>query len=63
MQKLLLFIQDQFLFLGRDFKDKIFELNKQSIEEIGEYGKELGVNAAIENMPTLRDICTQIPMN
>ena len=39
-------------FLGRDFKDKIFELNKQSIEEIGEYGKELGVNATIENMPT-----------
>lgn len=39
-------------FLGRDFKDKIFELNKQSIEEIGEYGNELGVNAAIENMPT-----------
>ena len=39
-------------FLGRDFEDKIFKLNKQSIEEIGEYGKDLGVNAAIENMPT-----------
>ena len=46
MLKLLLFILD--LSPGRDFEDKIFELNKQSIEEIGEYGKELGVNAAIE---------------
>ncbi|WP_299521812.1 sugar phosphate isomerase/epimerase [uncultured Methanobrevibacter sp.] len=39
-------------FLGRDFEDKIYELNKQSIKEIGEYGKDLGVTAAIENMPT-----------
>ena len=45
-------------FLGRDFKDKIFELNKQSIEEIGEYGNELGVNAAIENMPTFEGYMT-----
>lgn len=39
-------------FLGREFKDKIYELNKQSIKEIGEYGNDLGVTAAIENMPT-----------
>ncbi len=40
-------------FLGRGFEDKIFELNKQSIKEIGEYGRDLGIDAAIENMPDL----------
>ncbi len=39
-------------FLGRDFEDKIYDLNTQSIKEIGEYGENLGVRAAIENMPT-----------
>lgn len=40
-------------FLGRDFEDKIYELANDAIKEIGDYGKDLGVTAAIENMPAI----------
>ena len=38
-------------FLGREFKDEVYRLSNQSIKELGDYGKDLGVNVTIENMP------------
>lgn len=40
-------------FLGRGFEDKIYEIANSAIKEIGDYGKDLGVTAAIENMPAI----------
>lgn len=40
-------------FLGKDFKKEILDISKESIKEIGDYGKELGVHATIENMPEI----------
>ncbi|AMD18347.1 sugar phosphate isomerase [Methanobrevibacter sp. YE315] len=34
------------------FLDKVYELSNESIKELGEYGKDLGVLTTIENMPT-----------
>ena len=34
------------------FLDKVYNLADESIRELGEYGKDLGVMATIENMPT-----------
>ena len=39
-------------FLARPFEEKVYETANESIIEIGDYGKDLGVVAAIENMPT-----------
>ena len=39
-------------FLARPFEDKVYETANKSILELGNYAKDLGVNAAIENMPT-----------
>ena len=39
-------------FLARPFEDKVYEIANASIKEIGDYAKDLGINAAIENMPT-----------
>lgn len=40
-------------FLGRDFEKEIYGLTNDAIKEIGDYGKDLGVTAAIENMPAI----------
>lgn len=40
-------------FLGRGDEDKICNISKESIKEIGDYGKDLGVTVAIENMPEI----------
>ncbi len=34
------------------FLDKVYEISNESIKEIGEYGRDLGVLTTIENMPT-----------
>lgn len=34
------------------FIDKVYQYSNESIKELGEYGKELGVLTTIENMPT-----------
>ena len=39
-------------FLARPFEDKVYEVANSSIKELGDYGKDLGVNVSIENMPT-----------
>lgn len=39
-------------FLARPFEDRVYKIANASIKEIGDYGKDLGVTAAIENMPT-----------
>ena len=39
-------------FLARPFEDKVYQTANRSIIELGNYGKDLGVNATIENMPT-----------
>ena len=46
-------------FLARPFEDKVYETANQSIIEIGNYGKDLGVTAAIENMPTFEGMIYQ----
>jgi sugar phosphate isomerase/epimerase len=39
-------------FLARPFEDKVYETANRSIIELGNYAKDLGVDAAVENMPT-----------
>ncbi|MDO5859428.1 sugar phosphate isomerase/epimerase [Methanobrevibacter sp.] len=39
-------------FLARPFEYKVYEVANSSIKELGDYGKDLGVNVSIENMPT-----------
>ena len=34
------------------FLDRVYEFSNESIRELGEYGKEMGVLTTIENMPT-----------
>ena len=38
-------------FLGRNFEDEVYELANNSIKEIGDYAKDLGILVTIENMP------------
>ncbi|MCQ2972380.1 MAG: sugar phosphate isomerase/epimerase [archaeon] len=38
-------------FMGRGLEDVIYEIGKKSIIELGEYGQEIGVTPAVENMP------------
>ncbi len=46
-------------FLARPFEDKVYETANESIRELGNYGKDLGVTAAIENMPTFEGMICQ----
>ena len=46
-------------FLARPFEDRVYETANKSIIEIGNYGKDLGVTAAIENMPTFEGMIYQ----
>ena len=46
-------------FLARPFEDKVYENANESIIELGKYGKDLGVTAAIENMPTFEAMIYQ----
>ena len=41
------------------FLDKVYEFSNESIKELGEYGKDLGVSTAIENMPTFEGMIYQ----
>ncbi|MBQ9160676.1 MAG: sugar phosphate isomerase/epimerase [Methanobrevibacter sp.] len=41
------------------FKDKVYETTNNSIKELGDYGKDLGVLATIENMPTFEGMIYQ----
>lgn len=38
-------------FLGRGFEEEIYRLAHEAFKELGQYGQDLGVTAAIENMP------------
>jgi sugar phosphate isomerase/epimerase len=38
-------------FLARPFEEKVYETANRSIIELGNYAKDLGVTAAVENMP------------
>ncbi len=40
-------------FLGGDLLEKIDEINKDSMIEIGEFANDLGVTAVFENMPNI----------
>ena len=46
-------------FLARPFEDKVYETANRSLIEIGDYGKDLGVMATIENMPTFEAMIYQ----
>ena len=46
-------------FLGRNFKDEVYSLANESIKEIGDYGKDLGVLVTIENMPAFESMIYQ----
>ena len=46
-------------FLARPFEDNVYEAADASIIELGNYGKDLGVTAAIENMPTFEGMIYQ----
>lgn len=46
-------------FLGRNFKEEVYELANESIKEIGDYAKDLGVMATIENMPAFDSMIYQ----
>ena len=46
-------------FLARPFEDKVYEIADESIKELGDYGKDLGITAAIENMPTFEGMIYQ----
>ena len=46
-------------FLARPFEDKVYEIANEGIKELGDYGKDLGVTAAIENMPTFEGMIYQ----
>jgi sugar phosphate isomerase/epimerase len=40
-------------FLARQFEKKVYNKSAESIKEIGDYAKDLGVLATIENMPNI----------
>ncbi len=46
-------------FLARPFEDKVYETANESIKELGDYGKDLGITVAIENMPTFEGMIYQ----
>lgn len=46
-------------FLGRGMEDKIYEIANSSIKELGDYGNDLGVCVAIENMPSFEGMMYQ----
>ena len=46
-------------FLGRNFEDTVYEIADNSIKEIGDYAKDLGVLATFENMPAFESMIYQ----
>ena len=46
-------------FLLKDQPDKIYEVADNSIKELGEYSRNLGVNTTIENMPNFESMIYQ----
>lgn len=46
-------------FLVKEMPEKIYDVANASIKEIGEYSKNLGVNATIENMPAFESMIYQ----
>ena len=46
-------------FLARPFEDKVYAVANESIIELGNYGKDLGVCVTIENMPTFEGMIYQ----
>lgn len=46
-------------FLGRNFKEEVYSLARQSIVEIGDYGREMGVLVTVENMPNFETMIYQ----
>lgn len=46
-------------FLAREMPEEIYKIADKSIEEIGEYSKDLGVNTTIENMPAFESMIYQ----
>ena len=46
-------------FLARPFEEKVYRTANESIKELGDYGKDLGVIAAVENMPTFEGMIYQ----
>ena len=46
-------------FLAKEMPEKIYDVANASIKEIGEYSKNLGVNATIENMPAFESMIYQ----
>ena len=41
------------------FKDRVYETTNNSIKQLGDYGKDLGVLTTIENMPTFEGMIYQ----
>lgn len=46
-------------FLARGFEKVVYDLSNESIKELGEYGQDLGVMIAIENMPSFESMMYQ----
>ena len=46
-------------FLAKDMPEEIYKVANNSIREIGEYSKDLGVNTTIENMPAFENMIYQ----
>ena len=46
-------------FLAKDMPEEIYKVSNNSIREIGEYSKDLGVNTTIENMPAFESMIYQ----
>ena len=46
-------------FLAKDMPEEIYKISNNSIKEIGEYSKDLGVNTTIENMPAFESMIYQ----
>ena len=46
-------------FLARPFEDRVYATANESIIELGNYGKDLGVCVTIENMPTFEGMIYQ----
>ena len=46
-------------FLARPFEDTVYRVANESIIELGNYGKDLGVCVTIENMPTFEGMIYQ----
>lgn len=46
-------------FLAKEMPEEIYKVSNNSIKEIGEYSKDLGVNTTIENMPAFESMIYQ----